>query len=123
MVSALTWHSAFFSIFLCCLIFLSLVPVVSAVQYVSFAQPDTLTQKDIYLYSANGSLLGLYNTTSSGIELPASGDLMFVLKPQYSNPLDDPATWLNSLVSWAQSNAVSLLFIAILLGYVISRRN
>jgi hypothetical protein len=106
----------FLAVFLC-------FPGVMAIQYISFAQPDTLTQKDIYLYNASGSLLGLYNTTSTAIEIPATGDLMFVLKPQYGTPLDDPATWLASLLSWAQSNAVPLLFLALLLGYVVSRRH
>jgi len=106
----------FLAVFLC-------FPGAMAIQYISFAQPDTLTQKDIYLYNGNGSLLGLYNTTSTAIEMPASGDIMFVLKPQYSTPLDDPGAWLASLLSWGQSNAVPLLFVAVLIGYVFSRRN
>ena len=103
-------------------------PGAMATQYISFAQPDTLTQKDIYLYGFNSTstdyeLLGLYNTTSTAIEIPNGTDIMFVIKPQYGTPLDDPATWLASLLSWAQSNAVPLLFLALLLGYVVSRRH
>ena len=98
------------------------VPSVTAVQYVSFAQPDTLTQKDIYLYNASGSLLGLYNTTSTGIELPASGDVMFVIKPQYSTPLDDPGTFLDSGFAYIETNIIPLIIIMALIGFVLTRK-
>jgi hypothetical protein len=108
------------SIFLC-------FPGVMAVQYVSFAQPDTLTQKDIYLYgfnstSADYELLGLYNTTSTGIEVPNGTDFMFVIKPQYSTPLDDPGTWLSAMLSYVSSNLAALVIIIFLIGLLLTRK-
>ena len=83
-------------------------------QTVSFAQPDTLTQKDIYLYAANGSLLGLYNTTSTGIELPNDTDLIFTIKPQYSTPMDDPPGFLGGLLAAVQTNATTILLLGLI---------
>ena len=103
------------------LVLLLIVPA-TAIQYVSFAQPDTLTQKDIYLYNASGSLLGLYNTTSTGIELPASGDVMFVIKPQYSTPLDDPGTFLDSGFAFVETNVIPLVVILFLIGLLLTRK-
>jgi hypothetical protein len=98
-----------------------------AIQYISFAQPDTLTQKDIYLYGFNNTtadyeLLGLYNTTSTGIEVPNGTDLMFVLKPQYSTPLDDPGTWLSAMLSYVSSNLAALVIIIFLIGLLLTRK-
>ena len=63
-----------------------LVSCVSA-QYVSFADPDSTAHKDVYLYNSTGDLLGSYNTTSTAINITGQGDVMFVLKPQYSQSL------------------------------------
>jgi hypothetical protein len=109
-----------FSLFLC-------FPGVMAAQYVSFAQPDTLTQKDIYLYGFNTTstdyeLLGLYNTTSSGIEIPNGTDIMFVIKPQYSTPLDEPGTWLSATFSYVSSNLAAIIIILFLIGVVLARK-
>lgn len=108
------------SLFLC-------FPGVMAAQYVSFAQPDTLTQKDIYLYgfnntSSNYELLGLYNTTSTGIEVPIDTDIMFVIKPQYSTPLDEPGTWLSATFSYVQANLAPLIIILFLIGLLLTRK-
>ena len=82
-------------------------------QSVSFADPDATQHRDVYIYYANGSLAGQYNTTSTGIAIPndTDGDFMLVLKPQYTNPLDDPATFADSLYSWFTTNALVLITI------------
>jgi hypothetical protein len=90
-------------------------------QYVSFAEPDTLTHKDIFMYAANGTMIGMYNTTSPAIELPNDTDIMFVIKPMYSTPLDDPGAWLTSVISWAETNSVALLFSAFLIGVLVKK--
>ena len=102
-------------------------PAVTAVQYISFAQPDTLTQKDIYLYGFNTTstdyeLLGLYNTTSAGIAIPTGTDIMFVIKPQYSTPLDDPGTFVDSGFAYVETNFIPLLAILFLIGVLLTRR-
>jgi hypothetical protein len=103
------------------LIFTSLILPGALSQTVSFAQPDTLTQKDIYLYAANGTLLGLYNTTSTGIELPNDTDLIFTIKPQYSTPLDDPSGFLGGLIAAVQTNATTILLLG-LIGVMLFKR-
>jgi hypothetical protein len=110
----------FLAVFLC-------FPGAMAIQYISFAQPDTLTQKDIYLYGFNTTsgaheLLGLYNTTSSGIEIPNGTDIMFVIKPQYSTPLDEPGTWLNATFAYVSSNLAAIIIILFLIGVVLARK-
>jgi hypothetical protein len=98
-----------------CLIVLVLslcFPVVFA-QSISFAEPDTITHKDMYMYYANGTLIGLYNTTSTGISLPSAsvGDIQFTFKPKSANPLDDPAGFLANFFSWLSANALQLLIL------------
>ena len=102
-------------------------PGAMATQYISFAQPDTLTQKDIYLYgfnttSADYELLGLYNTTSTAIEIPNGTDIMFVIKPQYSTPLDEPGTWLIATFAYVSSNLAALIIIMFLVGLILVRK-
>ena len=85
-------------------------------QMVSFADPTTVSHKDVYLYAANGTLLGLYNTTSTGINITDYGDVIFTFKPQYSSPLDDPGTFLAGAVSWFETNALALVIIGAMAG-------
>jgi len=108
--------SVFFLLLILC------VPAVSAVQYISFAQPNSFSSQDIYLYNGNGSLLGLYNTTSTAIAIPNGTDLMFVLKPQYTTPLDDPGAWLSSTFSYVSTNIVALIIIIFLIGLLLGRK-
>jgi hypothetical protein len=101
-------------------------PGVVATQYVSFSDPDALTHKDLAMYGYNSTssrmeLLGVFNTTSMGIALPSDTDVQFVVKPQYSNPLDDPLGWLQSLTAYVNTYSVALFFIGILLGFVFRR--
>jgi hypothetical protein len=124
MVSCKTHLPKLFSIFL---LMLLCFPGAMATQYISFAQPDTLTQKDIYLYGFNTTsgkheLLGLYNTTSTGIEIPNATDIMFVIKPQYSTPLDDPGTWLSATFAYVRSNLTALIIIMFLIGLILVRK-
>ncbi len=105
---------AILAILFCCF------PAVMA-QSVSFAEPSTVTHKDVYLYSANGTLLGLYNTTSTGIAIPNDTDIIFTFKPQYSSPLDDPADFLEGLINWLTTNVLSLLILAAMAGLLFKR--
>jgi hypothetical protein len=92
-------------------------------QSISFAEPSTTTHKDVYLYYANGTLIGLYNTTSTGIAIPNEtfGDLLFVIKPQYSSPLDEPGDFLTSIIGFIQTNVLSLLILAAMGGLFFKR--
>jgi len=99
-------------------LFLCLSPAVA--QTVSFADPDATVHKDVLMYNSTGSLVGTYNTTTSGIELPES-DVLFVFKPQYSNPLDEPGTFLESIIGFVQTNALALLILAAMGGLLFKR--
>lgn len=90
-------------------------------QTISFADPDATVHKDVYMYNASGTLLGVYNTTSDGIEIPADTDLIFTIKPQYSNPLEDPSTFLTNTIGWLSTNALSLLILAAMAGMLFRR--
>lgn len=95
------------------LVFLILVLISPAVmaQTVTFADPDSVMNNDVLLYNSTGHLLGTFNTTTNDIPLPDSGDVIFVFKPQYSNPLDNPADFADSLYSWFSTNLIFLISI------------
>jgi hypothetical protein len=109
-------------VFLVLFVLLLCFPVALA-QTISFAEPDVLTHKDVYMYYANGSLIGLYNTTSTGIGLPAAdqGDVIFTFKAKNLNPLDDPTGSLAAIVGWFQSNAISLVILGAVVGLAFKR--
>ena len=79
-------------------VLLSMVAVgtVSA-QNVSISDIGYVGPQIIELYSYNGTLLGTYNTTSTGIELPES-DFYLVVKPELKNL--EPVTMLSTAMSW-----------------------
>jgi hypothetical protein len=90
-------------------------------QTVSFAEPDTVNHRDILLYGYNDTsdtwgMLASYNTTSVGIVLPNGTDVQFVIKPQYSNPLDNPSDFLTGAIGWLQTNVLALIIIALMGG-------
>ena len=91
---------------------------------VTMANPDATTQKDVVVYQANVTdvwMYGLYNTTSI-IDLDDGYSYIFVLKPQYSNPLDDPLTWLDSTFSYVSTNIIPIVIIIFLIGLLLTRR-
>lgn len=103
------------------LILLVCFPIAASAQTVSFAEPNTVSHQDLYLYAANGTLLGLYNTTSTGIAIPNDTDIIFTIKPQYSSPLDDPGDFLEGAISWLQTNVLALLILGAMGGLLFKR--
>jgi hypothetical protein len=87
-------------------------------QSISFADPGTTTHKDVYMYYANGTLFGQWNTTSTGIAIPndTDGDVLLVLKPQYSAAWDEPDVMLANGFAFVQTNWIVLVVITVLLG-------
>ena len=107
-----------------CLLLVSLFLIFpgAMAQTVSFADPDATVHKDVYMYNSTGTLLGSYNTTSTGINLPSdNSSVFFVMKPQYSNPLEDPGTFLSNFIGWAQTNALSLVILGGIFGLLLKR--
>lgn len=97
-------------------------------QTITMANPDATMERDIIVYQINETgpvnvtpLYGLYNTTSI-IDIDPDFSYLFVLKPQYSNPLDEPGTWLSSTFSYVSSNLAALIIILFLIGLLLSRR-
>lgn len=75
------------------LIALIMLVIPSYAQTITMANPGGIAERDVLVYDANGTLWGVYNTTST-ITLDANGSYIFALKPIASNPLEDPGDWL-----------------------------
>lgn len=105
------------------LIFVLVFVVVMPVQAmtITMANPDATVQRDLIAYWPNGTMYGFYNTTSV-INLDTGSDYLFVLKPQYSNPLDEPGVWLASMFSWVTTNIIALIACIFLIGLLLVRR-
>lgn len=95
---------------------------------ITMSNPDATMQRDIIVYSINETgltnttpLYGLYNTTSI-IDIDPNSSYLFVLKPQYSNPLDDPGTWLSSTFAYVSSNLAAIIIIIFLIGLLLTRK-
>lgn len=113
-------HQIIMIILLMLITVLLFVPHVNA-QTITMANPDNVGQRDIMVYWSNGSFYGLYNTTSI-ITLDANGSYIFTLKPQLSNPLDNPATFIATTFAFFETNMVSLLVIIFLAAIWLGRR-
>ena len=101
------------------LIHMACVPV-HAVN-VSFSSIDGAADRDIYLYSSSGVLLGLYNTSSTGIEL--TNDAIFMFKPQTTSFLESPDTWLTGVAfPWIKTNIIGLIVFVVLIWIAFGRR-
>ena len=87
-------------------------------QNITMSNPDSTMQRDVVVYTLNGTgaaLYGLYNTTSI-IGLDGDSDYIFVLKPQYSNPLEAPGDFLDSMFSYVSTNIIPILILIFLAG-------
>lgn len=76
-----------------------------------FSGPQTV---QIY---ANGTLLGTYNTTANGIDLPDQ-DFILVIKPEASAYLRNPANLLDAGFAFVETNFVAILFVFFLVSII-----
>ena len=90
-------------------------------QTITMANPDNVGQRDIMVYYSNGTLYGLYNTTSI-ITTDGNYSYIFTLKPQLSNPLDNPGTFLSTAFSFVETNLIPLIIIIFLAALWLGRR-
>ena len=95
---------------------------------VTMSNPDATMERDVIVYAVNDTgianvtgLYGLYNTTSI-IDIDEDFSYIFVLKPQYSNPLDSPGEWLTAMFSYVSTNIIPIFIIIFLIGLLLSRR-
>jgi uncharacterized membrane protein len=108
------------------LIVMAVMPVQA--QTITMSNPDATMERDIIVYSVNDTgltnttgIYGLYNTTSI-IDIDPNLSYLFVLKPQYSNPLEEPGLWLSSMFNFVVANIAPILIIIFLIGLLLSRR-
>ena len=91
---------------------------------ITMSNPDATMERDVVVYQTNVTdvwMYGLYNTTSI-IDIDSNYSYLFVLKPQYSTPLDEPITWLENTFSYVSTNIVPIVIIIFLIGLLLSRR-
>ena len=95
---------------------------------ITMSNPDATMERDIIVYSVNDTgltnitpLYGLYNTTSI-IDIDPNFSYVFVLKPQYSTPFEDPGAWLSGTFGYVSSNLAPLIIILFLIGLILVRK-
>lgn len=107
-------------LFFVLLVLAFLLPAASA-QTITMANPGGIAARDIMVYWPNGTMQGLYNSTSV-IDLDNTSDYIFTMRPLSSNPLEDPSDWLtNTAFPMVQSNAAGLILSLALLGIFFAR--
>lgn len=97
------------------LVLLAILP--ASAWTVTMANPDATGQRDVIVYLPNGTLWGVFNTTSTidlG-EIQNTSSFIFTLKPQ-SVGLDDPREWLDTAYDYVETNVIPLLIIIFLIG-------
>lgn len=100
------------------LIFLTACPV-QAVN-VSFTSIDGVSDRDMYLYQS-GVFVGLYNTTSTAIDLTQDTEIVF--RPQTANLLENPTYWVtNVALPFVQTHAIGLLVLGAIVGIALRGR-
>jgi hypothetical protein len=108
------------------LIVMAVMPVQA--QTITMSNPDATMERDIIVYSVNDTgltnttgIYGLYNTTSI-IDIDPNLSYLFVLTPQYSNPLEEPGLVFSSTFNFVVANIAPILIIIFLIGLLLSRR-
>jgi len=110
----------FIILMLLALVALAAIPVQA--QTITMAAPGSTVAMDVMVYYPNGTLQGVWNTSST-IIVDANSSYIFSIKPGSSDPFSNLSDWVtNTAFPWIRSNLVVLLVIAILVGYATSRR-
>ena len=95
-------------------------PLASALN-ISFASVDGATDRDVYHYSSSGTLIGLYNTSSTGISV--TSDSVFMFKPHGIDPFEEPQRWITETgFPWVKANFIGLLVLCFLIYIAFGRR-
>jgi hypothetical protein len=93
-----------------------LIPA-SQAQTITMSAPGAITGQDIAVYWSNGSMYGLYNSTST-IVIDSNSSYLFTMVPKSTNPLESPTDWLTGVAfPFVQSNVIGLI-ILIFLGVI-----
>lgn len=97
---------------------MALVMMPVQAQTITMSNPGALTERDVAVYFTNGTMQGLWNSTSV-ISLDANESYLFMLKPVGANPMDDFSVWINDLMAWARTNATAIIIFIVMLGVAI----
>ena len=101
-----------------------MVPVLADVT-VSF-NPVGMDPDNMQVYYSNGTLVGIYNTSSQAINLVDGQSYSFLVVPANDNLMGNhPDTWFNNFVNKAQQNIIPILllcFVLVMLGIAWGRR-
>jgi hypothetical protein len=109
---------------LCLLMLASLVLMLAypvCGQTILMSNPMGSSERDIAVYYPNGTMQGLWNSTST-IVLDNSSDYIFAMKPMQTNPLEDPGVWLANSFAFVGSNMIYILAIVFLATIWLGRR-
>lgn len=115
------WQLAFLGTMFVLLV-IALITLPAHAQTITMSNPGSMSERDIAVYYPNGTMHGLWNS-SSVIPLDGNESYIFALKPIQTNPFDDPTDWfVNSFLPAVKSNALVLIFIAFIVSYLALRR-
>ncbi len=104
-------------ILLCICILCIFSSPVSAEATLSFDDLTLVANQGIELYritETGSELIGVYNSSSTGISLSEGASYVAVLRPSKTERWSDPATLANDLVTWAGDHAFGIGVLAIL---------
>lgn len=106
---------------LCALVAMILSPVQAFT--ITFANPYGLAERDYMIYNSTGQMVAFVNSTSV-VELDPSKDIVIMMKPLQTNPLEDPGDWLTNVAfPFVQSNVIAILVIMAMIGLLFGRRH
>ena len=103
------------------LVLMALAIIPAQAQTITMANPGGIASRDIIVYWPNGSMIGLYNSTSV-IELENTSDYIFAMRPLRTNLLEDPGDWMtNTAFPFISTNAVPIILALFGIGLITRR--
>jgi hypothetical protein len=100
-------------------VLLAAIPVNA--QTILMANPEGTGTRDVAVYWANGTFYGLYNDTSL-ITINTADSYIFTMKPQNSNPLNNPGDFLETAFAFVMTYIIPLTIMVFLAAVWLGRR-
>ena len=100
-----------------------IIPFVSATDVIVSFNPVGLDPDNLQIYNSDGSLFGIYNTSSTGITLVNGSSYSILVVPANDNLLGNhPDTWFQSFTTKVTTNAIPILILGFLIAMLIASR-
>ena len=99
--------------FIIMLVLLCAAPALA--QNVSFAEMGFAGPQTIQIYTANGTILGTYNTSTNAVSLP-SEDIVILFKPEGTDHLRNPENLIDGVFTFVETYFITILFVMFLIG-------